>query len=471
MSAGDRFLENNALVAPSFRNDLKGSSWVYLNGESVDYPTTGQYFSYRDYATNSFVQITTPANPYNLTDSHQSAFSATAAMTAAELAQIDADADLIFRVWFDGVVLVDGFSSADIHKIYHRGTAAIYDLSDSSVISVTGDIPAVWSTLANQQNGAISFKYLENTDGMPIGVSPTTELQCANSDGRKGEYGFICNIPAYSVAWAGRGLFADLDASGVPTGTFTERSEHRLLTHEEGVLTDILNAGYGGYDVDDEDAVAYNNGVQTWADGIVTLTDIGTAAGGTDLFRGSAYGAIDSSNWVVGEIKKLTALVRSSHVTSPASHFVVGATDLSGGWGFLSGNDWQIITRYLEVTSADGRLRIETNEANASFDVDWYTVEDVSEENKYYVNNVEQATVPALPSTTVALKTNDVAPIGPADDVEAHLVEQKIWTDVITEAERLANFNAFLVAGDYVLTDEFDEILLDENDEILYSYE
>ncbi|MDM5272073.1 hypothetical protein PGH07_07765 [Sulfurovum sp. zt1-1] len=80
----------------------------------------------------SIQKVLPNSTEYNMLKSFSHPFSSINAPTTREIAQLNANPDLIWQVWFDGLVLVDGFSKADITHFYDQPTPNYY-LQDLAV--------------------------------------------------------------------------------------------------------------------------------------------------------------------------------------------------------------------------------------------------------------------------------------------------------------------------------------------------
>jgi len=93
------------------------SSVIYL------VPGSGSYLEIDDISIVRAFDISTH---YNLSKSYQYAIAATAPLTAADTAYIDANPEAMYRVLYDSLVLPSGFSSTDITHFYD-GTGGVKD--------------------------------------------------------------------------------------------------------------------------------------------------------------------------------------------------------------------------------------------------------------------------------------------------------------------------------------------------------
>ncbi len=90
--------------------------------------------------------------------------------------------------------------------------------------------------------------------------------------------------------------------------------------------------------------------------------------------------------------------------------------------------------------------------------------------DSYKVNNVT-VTTPTMPDADTALVLDDTAVIGAADVVSYEKDYFKVYTRVLTETESTEDFEAWILANGYELRDESNEILTDESGDMLYTIE
>ena len=96
---------------------------------------------------------------------------------------------------------------------------------------------ATRTTLANQGNGATGLKLIKDGSGRTTGTAPENTLS-HTSDGHA-DTEWMPNISKYTIKETITGNLAILDAAGVPTGSFSVRTETRVLTHEDGVADNL----------------------------------------------------------------------------------------------------------------------------------------------------------------------------------------------------------------------------------------
>lgn len=208
------------------------SNHLYMDGatHSVTYDTTGATYEYAFIvSTKSFTTVTSP-----LTVSHSQYFTTTSALTTNEINQLNANPDLLNKVWFDSYVLVDGFAKADMVK-YYRGDDVdsgqyVQDLSVALENDISSVIQFGTSTVGNSVSIAgESITYI-NTVAENVNYEPMVITQHSSVDYTQ-LYHCIYTInvtsgTAYAREWSGgNGVDGTTTLTTIykvlPVGTYT----------------------------------------------------------------------------------------------------------------------------------------------------------------------------------------------------------------------------------------------------------
>jgi len=218
---------------------------VYDGGinKRIDFYNMGLvgYSSFDNLTTRESLPISTH---YDLDSSHQFVFNHTSPLTDADIAAIEADPNLAFRMFFDGEVLPSGFSRANdmVGCNFFGGNEGlataekVYDLSDqtfTTYVSIEDYDSTCKTELANKSTSASNLKLIQDGSGRTTGIAAEGTIS-HTSDGHV-DTEWLPNISKYSITETVTGDLEILDAVGAATGSSSVRTETRVLTHEEGV--------------------------------------------------------------------------------------------------------------------------------------------------------------------------------------------------------------------------------------------
>ena len=377
--------------------------------------------------------------------------------------------------------------------------------------------------LKNTQYGASNLIVNQNeTTGVP--ESLVTDGQIAvDESGKKVSTGWNIEGDTYTIEQIISGELEDLVA-GVGQGTFTQREEHRVLTHDTEAEISILNSTdplsggiYMKYQLD-------GNALATvGTDGIATgVTYEPSPFGQQAVFDGSANivlgsqtatiftascfvtpSVIDATTkeifrWSVGDGNNLSngnfglgvsnlcvkgslayhsfnytlplgvrthVLTTWNYATEVVKLYIDGVYEEEVNVGSITTEGGNVQLGRTFIGSID-QFELYYNQLTSDNVTALYTQTITGQEDLLYIDSVLQPETPSLPTGT--LESTNTASIGYADTIDTHIAPSRAWSTVKTQAEILANHNEYLLDTKVVLTDENGEYLTDDNGVYLY---
>ena len=202
-----RVFENHAIVSPSYDGKGKGSNHLAINedgdvGQTVTL-NSDEYVTYTDTVTNSIVTFPDGTFDVTMTTSFQCFFSTNVVVETQDIAAMEIDRELIFRVWFGTETLPSGIAKANINSFYPAqegplGGSTVYNLAGGSE-TVFGYTATCRTYFQNQDYGASNLVLEQDSSGIIIGYLAPGIVGYENSNGANIELGLKPDIRRYTI--------------------------------------------------------------------------------------------------------------------------------------------------------------------------------------------------------------------------------------------------------------------------------
>ena len=303
---------------------------------------------------------------------------------------------------------------------------------DMNITDVEGTNTLINNTSYAPHFNAPVINATQNGPGSIL-VDGTTEI----------DTGFKPNISQYSIEETVTGDLEDL-IDGVGQGTFTQRTEQRLLTHEDNVLGNniCLNPDFIT-DVSDTQASYFDLAHSTDDGGVCVATSTNTRFDYSFRFFSSPNKEVGKKYLYTLRAKASFLGFMRSYNGSAFTGTVVEFTERDTYQDFEFELE-QLGTPFADQIYLGGTTETgyESPEIGDTITFEHVSMQEVSTQNKYYIDGIEQSSVPTLPDPDTTINLNDTAVVGYPDTIDSREADFKVYTTVRTAEEILADYNA-----------------------------
>ena len=228
------YLEVNTLGESTYISDGTANPKM---GELVSANSVGQDITI---GSVSLKQVLPLSTTYSLTESWQNLLVTSVAVTDADRTYMENYPEALVNMVLTSVDNGSlSFGVADIEHYYLNMASdnVIYDLVGTSDLAVTNgtDECRTHASVLNTQIGTSNLALIRDASGRPTAPVDANTL-AFNASGENVDTEFKPSLNIYTIKEVVIGLLADLDSSGDPLGTFSQRAEYRELKHDKDGL-------------------------------------------------------------------------------------------------------------------------------------------------------------------------------------------------------------------------------------------